>query len=254
MTQANPPSIPVATSKTAALSRVLDVVPKGYAFYATGTVPAKKLLPFLNKLHDKYGIGCSPAQRLLRKKKGLANALMVVYLRKTPAHLETEGPPEEIASLEVDIHDLLQTDVQVSWLLLATKGAGEVWEEESLKDVREKPRLTLLGYELVQRPERGRATWTWRRPKEEMEGLYALLKEHARLRHNSNIAETLLRISRQPGFAGVRQQSYELCQFARSAGYVGELPFLFYAQKVRHGPLRLHIQSRNFTEALTGIT
>lgn len=39
---------------------------------------------------------------------------------------------------------------------------------------------------------------------------------------------------------GVRSQSWELIQFARSRGYSGEVPFLFHMQKIRHGiPLRL---------------
>jgi hypothetical protein len=38
----------------------------------------------------------------------------------------------------------------------------------------------------------------------------------------------------------VREQSWELCQFARQRGYAGELPFLFHLQKLSHGtPLRL---------------
>lgn len=235
MTQANPPAIPIATSKTAALSRVLDVVPKGYTHYTAGTVTARKLLPLLNKLHAKYGIGASPAQRILRKKKGQANALMVVYVHPTAVNLAADSPSESSPTWRMDIQSILQTETQVSWLLLATKGVGPVWEEERLQDVREKPRLTWLGYELVRHEARGRAAWTWRRPKTEMEGLYALLGEQLRRHHDAAVSETLLRISRQPGFAGVREQSAELCRYARANGYPGELPFLFHVQKITHG-------------------
>lgn len=236
MTRANPPAIPIATLKTSALSRVLDVVPKGYTHYTAGQVPARKLLLLLNKLHIKYGIGASSAQRILRKKKGQANALMVVYVHLTASNLAADPPPESsLTWRKMDLQSILQTDTQVSWLLLATKGTGPVWEEERLRDVREKPRLTWLGYELVRHEARGRATWTWRRPKTEMEELYALLGEQLRRHHDAAVAETLLRISRQPGFAGVREQSAELCRYARANGYPGEPPFLFHVQKVGQG-------------------
>lgn len=236
MTKANPPAIPIATSKTATLSRVLDVVPKGYTHYTAGTVPARKLLPLLNKLHTKYDIGASPAQRVLRKKQGQANALMVVYVHLTASNLAADSPPESSPTWrKMDLQSILQTESQASWLLLATKGAGPVWEEERLQDVREKPRLTWLGYELVRHEARGRAAWTWRRPKTEMEELYALLGEQLRRHHHAAVAETLLRISRQPGFAGVREQSAELCRYARANGYTAELPFLFHVQKVEQG-------------------
>jgi hypothetical protein len=236
MTKANPPAVPISTSKTAALSRVLDVVPKGYTYYTAGTVPARKLLPLLNKLHAKYAIGASPAQRILRKKKGQANALMVVYVRPIASNREADSPPEPSPTWrQSDLQSILQTDTEISWLLLATKGSGPVWDEERLQDVRQKHRLTWLGYELVRHEARGRAAWTWRRPKAEMEALYALLGEQLRQHHHVAVTETLLRISRQPGFAGVRQQSAELCRYARGNGYTGELPFLFHVQKVGQG-------------------
>lgn len=108
-------------------------------------------------------------------------------------------------------------------------------ELEQLKSVLEKPRLVWLGYELVRHSSRGKASWTWRRTKTEMAELYALLGEQLSRRQMPAVEDTLLRISRQPGFAGVREQSWALCQFARHHGYVGELPFLFYVQKVKHG-------------------
>ena len=80
MTLANPATTPVARSKTAALARILDSVPKGYAYYTAGECPAGKLEALARKFHARYGIGCSPAQRLTRKQKGLANALLVLYL------------------------------------------------------------------------------------------------------------------------------------------------------------------------------
>lgn len=202
-----PPSTPIARSKTAALSRILDNVPKGYQRYTFGTVNSARAGALANKFHALYGIGCSPAQRLTRKSKGLANAIFVMYW--------PEGTDE------------------VHWMLLATVGTG--LEFEKLRLVDEKPRLSWLGYELARYSAQGRTSWTWRRPREEMAELHALVAHQANAKHLTALEETLVRIARQPGFSGVRAQSWALCQEARRRGYGGQLPHLFFLQKVSHG-------------------
>lgn len=208
------PSTPIALSKTAALARILDCVPKGYHRYCCGAVAPTKAEALARKFHALYGIGCTPAQRIIRKGKGLANAVLVLYW------------PEGAQKVE--------------WLMLATDGIG--LEQETLRQVGEKPRLTWLGYELVRYPSRGRTVWTWRRTKQEMAELHALLVSQASQRHYAAVAATLDRIARQPGFHGVRNQSWELCQGVRRRGYPGQLPQLLYLQKVSHGA-RLMLQS-----------
>lgn len=200
-------STPIARSKTAALSRVLDSIPKGYTRYTCGEVAASKAIALATKFNAAYAIGATPAQRLARKSKGRANSLLVMYW---PEFAE-----------------------KVEWLLISTPGNG--LEGEILKDVKEKPRPLWLGYELVRRAERGKTAWTWRRPKNEMAELYGLLDEQLTRHHHSAVMETLRRIAKQPGFHGVREQSWQLSQFARQRGFPGELPFLFYVQKVSHG-------------------
>ncbi len=202
-----PLSTPVSQNKTAALSRVLDSIPKGYTRYTSGAVVAKKATGLAQKLHDRHGIGRTPAQRITRKKHGRANALLVLYW--------PEGAD------------------RVEWLMLFT--AGELDSPEQLLDVTDKRRLTWLNYELVRHSTRGTTSWTWRRPKQEMSELHALLAEQLTRRHYGAVTETLQRIARQPGFHGVRTQSWALCQEARRRGYPDELPHLFYVQKLSHG-------------------
>lgn len=240
MTQANPPTTPISTSKSAALSRVLDLVPKGYTRYAAGRCPARKAKALAQKFHEKYGVGCSPAQRITRKQKGLANAVLVLYW---PACGEADGAAGEVLISPLnpspDRHPILP-DAEVVWLLLVTAGNGAVVEEELLASVLDARRLVWLGYELVRQPNRGGSRWTWRRTKAEMADWYALLGDQLAARRMGALAETLQLISRQPGFSGVREQSWALCQFVRQRGYTGELPFLFHMQKIGHGvPLRL---------------
>ncbi|KJV32878.1 hypothetical protein VI06_04980 [Aquitalea magnusonii] len=200
-------STPIAHSKTAALARILDNVPKGYHRYTHGTVAASKAEALAKKFHALYGIGCSPAQRQTRKRKGQANTVLVMYW---PLAAE-----------------------KVEWLLLATDGEG--LDQETLHDVGDKPYLKWLGYELVRQPSRGRAAWTWRRSKQEMEELHALIAMQANRKITTAITETLERIARQPGFHGVRTQSWALCEAALQRGYDGPLPHLFFVQKISHG-------------------
>jgi hypothetical protein len=203
-------SIPISTSKSAALSRILDCVPKGYTHYCKGTIQAGKLASLIRKFHDCYGICCTPAQRITRKKHGKANCLLVVF------------QPEAVEVAE--------------WLLLATKGSG--LEVERMASVLEKPRLTWLGYELARYPNRGKTSWTWKRAKTEVTELYELLATWLNRKNPTQLQTALQRIANQPGFHGVREQSKELFAFARSRGYDGGFPMLFYLQKVPHGESR----------------
>ncbi|WP_233272610.1 hypothetical protein [Paraburkholderia acidisoli] len=198
---------PIARSKTAALARVLDCVPKGYCRYTCGTVKATKAEALAKKFHARFGIGCTAAQRITRKSKGRANAVLVMYW------------PQEAE--------------YAAWLLLATDGNG--LEDEMLRTVGSKPRMSWLGYELVLYPSAGRTVWTWRREKREMTELHALLASQIAQRQYSAVSETLQRIARQPGFHGVRTQTWELFHAVRRRGYAEELPHIFYLQKVSHG-------------------
>jgi len=267
MSLLKPASTPVSPSKSAALSRALDLVTRGYTRCITGSCPAHKAIGLAQKFHDKYSIGCSPAQRITRKQKGLANAALVMYWaggyagsRDEPdlvsgaapilvpdwstnqeSTLDTPAHTESALAVSCTSTKKIPDSVpEVAWALLVTEGAGPVTEQEELVSVFGNRRLSWLGYELVRLPKRGGTSWTWRRSKSEMAEWYALLGDQLAQRKQSAVAETLRLIAQQPGFAGVRSQSWELIQFARSRGYSGEVPFLFHMQKISHGiPLRL---------------
>lgn len=252
MTPPKSASTPISPSKSAALSRVLDLVTKGYTRYIGGTCPASKAIRLAQKLNEKYAIGCSPAQRITRRQKGWANAALVMYW---PGSGEGSSPPSGEGSngfertpehgtevhAEPSANSALTPAVEVRWLMLVTAGDGPVVEQESLADVNGAHRLLWLGYELVRLPKRGGVVWTWRRPKAEMAEWYALLGDQLARRQMSAVAESLRRMARQPGFSGVRQQGWELVQFARGRGYAGEVPYLFHMEKIAHGlPLSLN--------------
>jgi hypothetical protein len=134
---------PLARSKSAAPSRVLDSVPRGYTRYPSGSIAAAKFPNLVNKLHRLHAVAATPAQRIPRKRRGQANAVLSFYL---PSGAETG-----------------------SWMMLFTE--GELASHEKLYSILDKPRLSWLNYELVRYGHKGRTRWTWRRPAEAMQEL-----------------------------------------------------------------------------------
>lgn len=206
------PTTPIARSKTAAMARIVDCVPRGYTRAISGRVAASKARQLAQKFHTNYGIACTPAQRLTRKGKGFANCVLVMYW------------PEGAEWVE--------------WVLLATEGAGV--ETEAWRPLDTRPRLQYLGYELVRHNEARGIRWTWRRPKEAMAEAHAVIQDLANRKQWESLGAYLQALAHQPGFHGIRAQTWQLCQSAKAKGYPGETPLLFYVQKTAHGdPLNL---------------
>lgn len=200
-------STPIARTEAAALSRIVFAVSKGSSRYTSGTISADKAEYLANKFHRLHGIAATPSQRYTRKRKGLANGTLVMYW------------PEEAKT--------------VHWLLLFTD--GELNSHEKLRHVEVKPRLQWIRYELYRYTMKGRLSWSFKRPKGDMEALVGLLHELLNKRQHNAVERLLEQAAKQPGFRGVRNQTWELTQIAKKHGYSRELPFLFYIQKISHG-------------------
>lgn len=198
---------PISRTKSSALMRVLDYVPRGYTRFILGTVAADKLPALLKKFHLRFGIAATPSQRITRKQNKLANAVLAVY---APEGAET-----------------------VDWVVLFTDGELEV--NEKLQEVMGKVRLQWIGYELTRYADKGKTKWTWKRPSQRMQEHYTMLNAHLRRRCWERVAEELERLAMQPGFHGVREQSKRLFAHAKQAGYPDTFPKLFYLQKISHG-------------------
>lgn len=201
------PTTPLSRTHAAALSRVLDSIPRGYSRYTCGVVAKEKVQRLVEKFHHTHQVGASPAQRVIRKQRGQANAVLALYL------------PEWAD--------------KAHWMMLFT--AGELSAYEKLRSIFEKPRMTWQGYELTRHNWHGGTRWTWRRTRDEMQDYYVMLDHHAKQHSWDAVGELLERAARQPGFHGVREQTWRLCQEAHKRGYPGELPFLYYMTKVSHG-------------------
>lgn len=198
---------PIARSKSAALSRIVDCVPRGYTLAVQGRIAPEKAAAFVQKMHDRYGIGCTPSQRHTRKQKGIANALLAIYW------------PEQ---------------GNCEWVMLATPGTG-MEAEKGLRPLDAKPRLQFLGFELVRHNASSTVSWTWRRPKDQQAEAHALIKDYCNRHRWDALGAYLEMLARQPGFHGVREQTKALCQEAAKKGYSGSLPRLFYMEKGSHG-------------------
>lgn len=200
-------STPIARTEAAALSRLIYSVTRGYLRYTSGTISADKAEYLANKFHRIHHIAATPSQRYSRKRKGLANATLVMYW------------PEEAKT--------------VHWLLLFTD--GELNSHEKLRHVEAKHRLQWIRYELYRYTMKGRLSWSFKRPKGDMEALIGLLHERLNRRDYSAVERLLEQAASQPGFRGVKAQSWELNQIAKNKGYPRELPFLYYIRKISHG-------------------
>jgi len=212
-------STPVSHTISAALTRVLNFVPRGYGRAFSGVVAPEKVPQMAAKFDRLYGIADSPSQRHTRKRAGRASAVLVLYAQP--------GAP------------------LVHWLVLCTEGEG--FEGEQLTPIDKKPWLALAGYELVRHNDAGRLSWTWRRPKAQMAEHHNMLRHLCGSQRWVAVTSYLTALARQPGFHGVRGQSFTLCQEARKKGYTGELPPLYPMHKIPHGePLLLPTATKDF--------
>lgn len=202
-----PATTPIARSKSAALTRVLDSVTRGYTRYTLGEIAPEKVGRLIAKFHALHGIAATPAERITRKKNNRANAILALYW------------PDEAQP--------------AAWALLFTE--GELGSPERLRLVTDKPRVEWLGYELVRHAARGATAWTWRRSKGGLSSLYTELDAALRRGRFDLVREILGRAARQPGFHGVREQTWQLGQHAIHGGYGGEPPRILFLRKVSHG-------------------
>lgn len=212
---------PISTSKAAALSRVQTVLAQGYTRWTTGKIKPEKAIKVIQKLHDLHHIGAGPAERITRKSKGKANAVLSVYW------------PDEAEVVE--------------YCLLFSPGSLDS-PEPQLRDTTEKrQKLEWLGYEATRHTNhhKARPTWTWRRPNQTMEDRYAVVNSHLGTRNYNAVRELFDMLTKQPGFHGIRKQTIGLFQHAKQKGYPHDLPTVYFLPKISHGkPFPLTNQPR----------
>lgn len=211
--------IPISETHAATLSRLMNNLLAGYTFHARGSISADRVAYLAQKFHRIHRAAATPSQRHTRKKKGLANALLTIYL----------APDADFAE----------------WFLQFTP--GELSSPEQLQDATKKPFLTFAHYELVRVAKRNNPkdfNWSFRRNKESMSELHDKLKLYSHRKHYHKVKKLLERAAAEPQFHLVREQTKRLLCTARKYKYRGELPFLFYMTRVSHGSKQQPVEDK----------
>ena len=175
--------------KTAVMQRIQQLSVRGYRWYIRGEVRADRALNMAAKFAEKYGVGMNENQRSYAKRKGKANAFLLMYPKKN-----------ESAFL---------------WWLLATDGDGRIHQEEHLISVTDQHhRLTWSGdYELVMltREGKNKPVMTWRMTREGYRSWHERLRKAVRARTtNEQVKQAIWTLFRAPGFSEVRKQVKQL--------------------------------------------
>ena len=211
--------LPISETHAATLSRLINNLTSSYTRYTSGTISADRVHYLAQRFHLIHAVAASPSQRHTRKKKGLANALLTIYL----------APGADYAQ----------------WFLQFTE--GELMSHEKLQEATKKPFLTFAHYELV-RVAKGsnykRAAWSVRRNKEATAMLYDELIKLSSNKQYKRIKQLLEKAAKEPQFHLVREQTKALFHEAKKRGYMLEFPFLYYIQKINHGTKRIPIKDK----------
>ena len=71
--------------KTAVMQRIQQLSVRGYRWYIRGEVTAERALNLAAKFAEKYGVGMNENQRSYAKRKGKANAFLLMYPKRMKA-------------------------------------------------------------------------------------------------------------------------------------------------------------------------
>jgi hypothetical protein len=190
------PGMFVLTS-VVAMQRHVDYVRRGYHWYVTGVVPARKAERLRVKFTDRYHVEEHRNVRARRRARGEGASVLLMY-QPCGSAAESEQSPAHGSG-----------ETLIGWTLLVTEGEHPARALEKLKDaLDESQRLTLGPYQLIRRTRAGQVkpAWTWAMTKAE----YSLWRERvirsARGDASHSPGRVLVELYRTPGFAGIRSQ------------------------------------------------
>lgn len=197
----------VFSSRTTVLQRLGDWVGRGYLKWASGVVGVDRAPRLVRKFTVAYAINTDRNERARRKRAGLGNAVLVLWLRN--ANTPT-----------------------IHWWLLVSDGEHPAHSAERMRNaVTVSGRIVVDGYELVRvapcetkrnqarydRPRPSRPTWTWRMEHQKYEGWRESIIQAVRVRTPSRQLQDMLQaLFSSPGFAGVRHQIGKLAALFRA--------------------------------------
>ena len=136
-----PPRMFVLTPDVA-MQRHVDYVRRGYHWYVTGVVPARKAEPLRVKFVDRYHVEEHRNARARRRARGEAAAVLLMYHPCRSAAESSQPPGNGVG------------ETLVGWTLLITEGEHPAHALEKLKDALDgSQRLTLAWSVSVDSPD-----------------------------------------------------------------------------------------------------
>ena len=177
--------------KTDFMRSVQNLVSRGFTHYTTGIVAKEKYNAVSQKLKTQYQTEMTSQQRWRAKKKGLASTHLLSFVLN---------------------------DDEIFFILLATNGQGDIHEFEKRRDVSKKEqRIEITGYQLLKMPMKGSpAQWTWKMTDQTFNFWRRRLKRAIRWKSKRFINQCVYSLSRLPKFHAVRQQGFQLIQYAKA--------------------------------------
>jgi len=182
--------IMIIQHKTDLMRQMIRLISHGYQYWVSGSVPASKVEAMILKFDDRYSVKATSQQRYRRKKRGEANAQLLIC----PVPDSTE----------------------LQWWLLATDGEGLIHQMENLCDgTKKRSRIVITGYELLKTPREGnKPAWTWKMTTKNYEAWKTRLSDVVRHRRYEALSQAIFSLRRVPGFSESRRQAFALERFA----------------------------------------
>jgi hypothetical protein len=198
---------PVLLTKSVLMQRCADLVRLGYHNYVVGTVAYDRSPHLARKFRDTYLVHLSKDARYRRKRAGLGNAHLLLWM-----------------------HD--EATRQLTFLLLVTDGEHPAHSLERLRDSRNaRARIEVTGYELVRHTRVGSAkpAWTWQMTADCYQQWRSRVLRVIRTRDVLGLRQAWHSLHRLPGFARIRQQAKKIKKLMHGewqrSGH-GSFPFL----------------------------
>jgi hypothetical protein len=190
----------ILTSRAVVMQRLLDAVSHGYIMWCTGSVPALRCSNLVNKFNMNYHVLADRNERARRKRAGLGNAQIVLWIHQDVVHW---------------------------WLLVTPTATGDhaAHSLERMSNALENSgHIEIDGFELVRLPRKGqdKPSLTWRMTEHKYQGWRHSVIDTVRSRSNHSMHHMVYSLWSSPGFAGIRSQ-------------IGKIAALYRAEVKRSG-------------------
>ncbi|MDA8416479.1 MAG: hypothetical protein M0Z78_05325 [Betaproteobacteria bacterium] len=191
----------IKTDRNLLMQRLSDCVVNGYPLWVSGGVAENKVGSLVRRFDLNYQVLADRNERARRKRAGLGNARLLLW------HDKNAG--------------------RVLWWMFVTppeSGSHAAHTLEKLRDMRQRERVELHGFELARLPKRGKdgERFTWRMTEHKYSAWRDSIIEIVRSGNIRELHEMLYGLVASPGFGGIRSQ-------------VGKLVSLYRAEIKRRG-------------------